>query len=60
VAYTLRAEPEGPDIPLPGATWADWDQRGRLIVARAGQLVHWAGPDSQKLIADFNPQTPKS
>lgn len=40
------------------ATWADWDQRGRLIVAQNGRLLHWRGPGDVAMIQDFNPQAP--
>lgn len=42
------------------ATWADWDQHDRLIVARDGKLLCWRPPDSFDELADFNPQTPES
>jgi hypothetical protein len=45
-------------FPLGQATWADWDRRGRLVIARDGRLLHWTPPDRYKLIEDFNPQVP--
>jgi hypothetical protein len=45
---------------LPHVTWADWDQRGRLIVARRGKLLHWQAPDSLIELADFNAQAHES
>ena len=42
------------------ATWIDWDQHGRLIVARDGGLHVWAPtrdePGALRLTADFNDQ----
>ena len=47
------------DVLLEGVEWADWDQRGRLVVARAGRLYAMLpndyGPDVAP-IADFNDQ----
>lgn len=40
------------------ATWADWDQRGRLVVAQDGRLLHWRAPDNVAVIHDFNAQRP--
>lgn len=57
IEYAVRTEPGGPEIELGRATWADWDQRGRLIVARDGLLLHWQ-PSGLTEIADLNDQTP--
>jgi hypothetical protein len=35
--YTVRAT-NGSHHPIPGAEWADWDHRGRLLFARGGKL----------------------
>jgi hypothetical protein len=43
---------------LEGATWADWDYRGRLLVARDGGLWHWTGPGQLREIASFNDNVP--
>lgn len=40
------------------ATWADWDQRGRLAMARNGRLLVSDDGTSFREIADFNGQTP--
>ncbi len=49
----------GEDVLLEGVEWADWDQRGRLVLARAGCLYavlpDGYGPDVVP-IADFNDQ----
>lgn len=49
-------------IPLPGATWADWDGR-RLVFARAGRLLtatlRSARLDETELY-DFNPLRPRT
>ena len=39
------------------AAWADWDQQGRLAVARAGHLGIWRDGNLQ-VIEDFNGQVP--
>ena len=44
--------------PLGRATWADWDRRGRLVIARDGRLLRWTPPDRFELIEDFNQQAP--
>ena len=59
VEYAVRTEPRGELIPLGRATWADWDQGGRLVIARDSRLLHWQAPDRLHEIADFNPQTPE-
>jgi hypothetical protein len=58
VEYALVPATADDLIPLGPATWADWVQSGRLIVARDGCL--WAvGPSGEAtLIADFNDQVP--
>jgi hypothetical protein len=43
---------------LGDATWADWDQRGRLVLARDGRLIEVALDGSERVIEDFNGQTP--
>jgi hypothetical protein len=59
VEYAVRAEPGAEPTPLGPATWADWDQRGRLVLARDGALFHWEAPGTLRRIADFNDQTPE-
>jgi hypothetical protein len=49
---------DGREHAIGEATWADWDQRGRLIVAREGQLLVWREPDHFEVLADFNGQEP--
>jgi hypothetical protein len=57
IEYGLRSESGDAEVELGRATWADWDQRGRLIIARDGHLLHWQ-PTGINEIADFNAQTP--
>ena len=62
--YVLEFSLRGPRrIEIGRATWADWDQRGRLVLARAGQLLAWrpdeAAEFSPKRIRDFNDDTPQ-
>jgi hypothetical protein len=40
------------------ATWADIDQRGRIVLAQEGRLLHWQGLGDLRVIEDFNPQRP--
>jgi hypothetical protein len=39
-------------------SWADWDHRGRLIVARHGRLCEWRATEDLRVLEDFNPQRP--
>lgn len=59
VYYQVRDDAGGTTLDLGRADWADWDQRGRLVVAREGRLWHWEGPDSLREIADFRQQVPE-
>jgi hypothetical protein len=59
VEYALRGA-EGDVVELPGVTWADWDQRGRLVMVQDGKLVHRQSGDTQVPLADFNAQIPES
>jgi hypothetical protein len=45
-------------IPIGRATWADWDQRGRLVIASNGRLICWDPSGGFDQIADLNDQTP--
>jgi hypothetical protein len=56
--YAVRGEPQGETMPLGRATWADWDQQGRLVIAQHGRLLHWQPPDTLREIADFNRHIP--
>lgn len=58
IEYAVRTEPEGTDVAIGQATWADWDQRSRLVIARDGRLVHWELPGMVTELADFNDQEP--
>jgi hypothetical protein len=57
--YALGDRTENKEIALEGANWADWDQRGRLVYARDGQ-VFAQEPDQvgtfARPLADFNDQ----
>jgi hypothetical protein len=46
-------------LPLGEATWADWDHRGRLILAQDGCLWQVDAAGERQQIEDFNPQTPE-
>jgi hypothetical protein len=59
VEYTLWNEAEQRELSLGEATWADWDQRGRLVLARDGQLLLCAVETGAcETIADFNGRKP--
>lgn len=49
------------ETPIPDITWIDWDQRGRLIITKAGCLLS-VDPqhpiENQTLLADFNSHQP--
>jgi hypothetical protein len=57
--YAVRDETTGAVHDLGRATWADWDHRGRLMIARDGALLHWQSPESTIEIANFNGERPK-
>jgi hypothetical protein len=58
VEYTVRSQPDNAEISLGTPSWADWDQQGRLILARHGQLLAWSVDRGEQIIADFNDQAP--
>ena len=58
VEYAVITADHQEIFPLGQATWADWDRRGRLVVARQGRLLSWTAPDRYDLIEDFNTQVP--
>lgn len=58
IEYALVSEPDGNLISLGRADWADWDQQGRLVLAKDGRIAEWRQPDVRREIADFNPQKP--
>ena len=58
VEYAVESAPGGERVSLGRADWADWDQRGRLVVARGGQLLHLEPSGSWQEIANFNDQVP--
>ena len=43
--YAVQVTPGAAPTPLEAATWADWDQQGRPVLARDGALFHWQPPD---------------
>ena len=57
--YFLLDGASGEATHLTDASWADWDQRGRLVFTRRGQLIaSVAEAFSPTLLADFNAQEP--
>jgi hypothetical protein len=56
-AYRLAAVED--EIALRGATWADWDQRGRLVFARRGVLYACEPGMPPRVIANLNPRVPE-
>jgi hypothetical protein len=60
-SFALR-RPGAPGIPIGRARWADWDQAGRLVLAREGKLlaarVEGGGLVTTELI-DLNPNVPR-
>jgi hypothetical protein len=62
VEYAVRMKSSGETVPLGQATWADWDQRGRLVLAQDGRLFQWQPsrePGTLHEIADLNDQVPE-
>lgn len=59
IDYAIRDDAQRIVGPLGQATWADWDQNGRVVIAQRGRLLCWAPPDELQEIADFNPQQPQ-
>ena len=57
VEYFVRPD-AGAEQALGQATWADWDQQGRLVLAQRGRLLSWDERRGVEVIADFNGQTP--
>jgi hypothetical protein len=55
--YALRTPGGGLDV-LGRATWAGFDHGGRLVMARDGQIVERQRDRSERVIADFNDQSP--
>jgi hypothetical protein len=58
VEYAVLVKALDDMIPFGRATWADWDQQGRLVIARNGRLFSWDSSGYIDEIADFNGQTP--
>ena len=55
----LAGEHTGVEHLIEGATWADWDQRGRFVFASNGKLLVSEGKEfDPKVIADLNPLEP--
>ncbi|MGI4792142.1 MAG: hypothetical protein ACRYFS_25240 [Janthinobacterium lividum] len=54
---------DGIDLPLDGAEWADWDQRGRLVFAKAGKIYAVEagsfGQESPRELVDLNDHKPE-
>ena len=59
VQYAVSARGSGEVLPLADATWADWDRRGRLVVARRGRLLAGQPGGPLREVADFNGQAPE-
>lgn len=59
IEYALSDQVNKTEIPLSGANWANWDQQGRLVYVRDGQVfaqnVQQVGTLARP-IADFNDQ----
>ena len=60
--FTVR-DGNGPNYPITGAGWADWDQAGRLVFAQDGKLFAAADGFSQATaqeLADLNRNKPET
>lgn len=61
--FELRDNDRKATTGIPGATWADWGSRGRLVYARDGKIFA-AGPSFEDglistTLADFNASKPR-
>jgi hypothetical protein len=56
--YSVIDRQTGDEHSIGEASWADWDQQGRLVVAREGSLWQWSEAAGLVPIADLNDQTP--
>jgi hypothetical protein len=55
VEYGLWHDETKTELPVTGAIWADWDQKGRLVFAREGKIFAASRPDfKERELADFN------
>jgi hypothetical protein len=59
VEYAVYSTRAGVFLPLADVTWADWDHRGRLVVAQRGRLLAGQPGTTLREIADFNAQVPE-
>jgi hypothetical protein len=63
LTFSIRQK-KGTPIPVSShATWADWDQRGRLVCAEQGRLAEarlQKGEVTLDVIADFNDRKPEA
>jgi hypothetical protein len=59
--FSVRPKTSEREYPLPEAEWAEWDHAGRLVIARAGQLiaVDCASGLRESILADFNDARPE-
>ena len=57
VEYSVR-DADGVELQLGEATWADWDHRGRLVLARHGRLVSSDEGIGFRQLEEFNDQVP--
>jgi hypothetical protein len=61
-SYFLSSKLDNALIPLDRVTWADWDRRGRLVLAKEGKLF-WGQIATPNVILhpimDFNPLKPE-
>lgn len=58
VEYAIEDEATAALAPLGRSDWADWDQHGRLVLARGGQLLHWESTGQARVIADVDSLSP--
>jgi hypothetical protein len=58
VEYQVGDDAAGNVQSLGWASWADWDQQGRLVLAQDGRLLAWSPGAALSQIADLNDATP--
>jgi hypothetical protein len=56
--YELRDDTAATTQSLGWASWADWDQQGRLVLAQDGRLLAWSAEAGFSEIAGLNEPAP--
>lgn len=61
--FSIRALKSSMIWNIAGASWVDWDQQGRLVIAQDGKVfagsIHSNGRVEKKLLLDLNASKPE-